>query len=94
MASPIRYDKRINITLPGELLRHTDENAQRYDISRSAIIRWALHEWIDRHGRELPQTKKAVNMDQSFRAFIKPDMSPDELLNALQDYEAASSNQV
>jgi len=82
-----------------ELLREVDANAARYHTSRSAIIRWALQEWLEKYpapapDRGNPVNTKSINIDRSFHELIKPDMSPDELLATLEEYEAAVQNQV
>lgn len=93
--SKSRFSQRIDITIAPELLRKVDASAAQYHSSRSAVIRWALHEWLERHpARNAQVNSNKVNTGQSFHSLIGPDMSPDELLTALEEYEATQPDQV
>jgi hypothetical protein len=91
--SKFRFSKRIDITIEPTLLQEVDIYAGLYHTSRSAIIRWALHDWLEQYGVKSEQPEvainKPINKQQSFHDLIKPGMSPDELLALLKEYEAA-----
>jgi metal-responsive CopG/Arc/MetJ family transcriptional regulator len=95
-----RLSLRINITLPPDLLRRLDIVVDQHDSSRSALIRRSLYEWLERQPPHLDQiparksTSIAIDIEKPFKDHIKPGMSADELLDALEDYETAYRNQV
>ncbi len=91
-----RLNKRIDITIPPDLLGRVDRSVAHYSSSRSDIILWALHEWLERHPFKAEQIKNEENTvtKKSFHELIRPGMRPDELLDTLKDYEADQSNQV
>jgi metal-responsive CopG/Arc/MetJ family transcriptional regulator len=91
-----RFSKHIDITIDPNLLREVDAGAGHYHASRSAIIRWALQEWLDQHKPPMnqPIEKKSTNSEVSFHTLINTDMNPDKLLDTLQEYEAGRNNRV
>jgi Arc/MetJ-type ribon-helix-helix transcriptional regulator len=96
MADTTSFNRRIDIAMDIQLLDAVDAGARRHVTTRSAVIRQALREWVE---RESPTATTAVPAQNSmwaekpsFHALIKPGMGPDELLTLLQDYEAGRYN--
>ena len=88
-------------TISPELLSRVNRAESHYGASRSVIIRLALHDWLEKHpvpreSIEAPEAAPRIHIDKErpFQDYIKPGMSPKELLDTLQLYEAAQNNQV
>lgn len=99
MVPNLRFSRRINITIAPHLLRAADASAEHYGTSRSAIIHWALNEWLERHPHQVPQDTSQPNFiktdpKKAFREFIRPDMDADKILETLEAYEDAWRHQV
>ena len=94
MTDTSSFSRRIDIAIEPQLLKAVDIRAQRYATTRSAIIRQALREWVERERPDTADDKQnPIWVERpAFHDLIKPGMGVDELMKLLQDYEAGRYN--
>jgi hypothetical protein len=85
---------RINITLPQQMVDELALHEKKLDISRSGIIQFAVRDWLAKQPQE--QTGPSLvasqpyDRDKLYKDYLSPDMSGEEILQTLQEYEAAA----
>ncbi len=67
----------------------------KLNLSRSVIIQLALRRWLAEQPRELGEDQisfvagQPYRHDKVFNDYLRPDMSADETIRTLQEFEAA-----
>jgi Arc/MetJ-type ribon-helix-helix transcriptional regulator len=91
----LRYSKHIDITISKTLLKEIDDQADRYKLSRSGLIRWALQEWLEAHPDKAKQAEElGIDPRRPFNDYLKPGMSAQETIDMLERYDAAQGNRL
>ena len=87
---------RITITIPDELLRRIDREAQQKLTSRSNVIRWAVQDYCEQHGLPRAKMPEVAQEDDDFSDLLArhPYVSPEdtELLNMYRNMEKEGYN--
>lgn len=92
-----RYSPRLCITLPPQLVSQVVKYQKKYDLKRSTIIQEALRDWLakqpplkpDAPDKPLLVAGQPFDPDKIYKDYLQPDMSGEEILQVLWDFEAA-----
>lgn len=92
-----RLSAKIDITIDPYLLQRVASAADKRGQSRSGIIRQALYYWLEKNSPLTPKLDLVVNGQpyipgKLFKDYLTDDMTPEQTLQTLDEFEDACRN--